>query len=160
MKRLILLTVLAGLPQPADFSVGSEISNFCTPYGFITPLLIQGQGAMNVEFHHDRTESEEHYPRSPYAADIRSTKKRYYFSLNGVYAVIDQLILECSLDVFPGQTRVTNRCTWFSDISDGPTGATDKQHSRFAVFPRLEVCFRPQTNVEFYGVFHFNREKA
>jgi hypothetical protein len=138
---------------------GSELSNFFTPSGFRTPLLLQGQGAINVEFHHDRTESEEHHPRDLRAIDIRSTKKRYYLSLNGVYAVIDQLIFECGLDVLPGQTRATNRYTWFSDISGDSDGTTGKQHSRFAVFPRLEVSFRPQANMEFYGVIRFNKER-
>lgn len=137
-----------------------EFSNFFTPYGFRTPLLKQGQGALNVSFHYDRTESEEHYARSPYAgADIRSTRTRYYFSLNGLYAVIDELILECGLDVFPGQTRVTNWYPVFHGF-DSPTEGVNKQHSHFAASPRLEASFRPQTNVEFYGAFYFNKEKT
>jgi hypothetical protein len=138
----------------------SELSNFFTPSGFRTPLLIQDQGAMNVEFHYDRTESKEHHPRSLQAIDTRSTTKRYYFSLNGVYAVIDQLIIECGLDVLPGQTRVTTRYTWHTDVTNAPTGATEEQHSNFTVSPRLEVCFRPHTNTEFYGAFYFNKEKT
>jgi len=138
----------------------SEFSNFFTPYGFRTPLLKQGQGALNLEFHYDRFESEEHHPPGLRAIDTRSTTRRYYLSLNGVYAVIDQLILECGLDVLPGQTRATNRYTWFSDISGVSGGATEKQHSHFTVSPRLEASFRPQTNVEFYGAFLFNKEKT
>lgn len=138
----------------------SEFSNFFTPYGFRTPLLKQGQAALNAQFHHDRTESEEHHPRSLQAIDTRSTEKRYYFSLNGVYAVIDELILECGLDVLPGQTRVTNWLTWHSDVSGSPTERTDKQRSHFTISPRLEASFRPQTRVEFYGAFYFNKEKS
>lgn len=139
---------------------GSEFSNFFTPYGFRTPLLEQGQGALNVNFHHDRTESEEHHPRSLEAIDTRSTRKRYYFSLNWVYAASDELIVEPGLDVFPGQTRVTDRLKWYSDVSGSSGGRTDEQHSHFAVSPRLEGSFRPQTNVEFYGAFYLNKEKT
>ena len=72
---------------------------------------------------------------------------------------IDQLILECDLDIFPGQTRVTNRYRW-REYPDGFREETDKQHSDFTVSPRLGVSFRPRTNVEFFGAFFFNREKT
>jgi hypothetical protein len=138
----------------------SEFSNFFVPHGFKMPLLKQGQGALNAQFHHDRTESEEHHPRSLQAIDTRSTMKRYYFSLNGVYAVIDQLMVECGLDVLPGQSRVTDRLKWYSDVSGSPTETTEKQRSHFAVSPRLEVSFRPLTSVEFCWAFYFNKEKS
>jgi hypothetical protein len=138
---------------------GSEFSNFFTPYGFRTPVLQRGQYALNVNSRYERTESEEHYPQSIHRQNDRSVDKTYYFSLNGVYAVIDELILECDLDIFPGQTRVTNRYRW-REYPDGFREETDEQHSDFTVSPRLGVSFRPQTNVEFFGAFFFNKEKT
>lgn len=138
---------------------GSEFSNFLTPYGFRTPMLKQGQYALNVNTRYERIESEEHYPEGMSRLNDRSVDKTYYFSLNGVYAVIDELILESDLDIFPGQTRVTNRYRW-REYPEGFREETDEQHSHFTISPRLEVSFRPQTNVEFYGAFYFNKEKS
>ncbi len=153
-------TVLLKSSRHASFPIPeSEFSNFFTPDGFRNPLLKQGQGILNINLHYDRTESEEHYPRSSSASDVRSTQKRYYFSLNGVYAVIDQLILECGLDVFPGQTRMTTRYTWYPRFNGSSWETTEKQHSHFTVSPRVEVSLRPQRNVEFYGAFYLDKEK-
>jgi hypothetical protein len=138
---------------------GSEFSNFFTLYGFRTPMLQQGQYAVNVNSRYERTESEEHYPQSIHRENDRSLEKTYYFSLNGVYAVIDELIFECDLDIFPGQTRVTNRYRW-REYPEGFREETDEQHSDFTVSPRLEVSFRPQERLEFYGAFYFNKEKT
>lgn len=89
MKRLILLTVLAGLPQPVDFSVGSEVSNFLTPYGFRTPLSGKGQCALSSGSHYERTESEEDYPPS-----------------------------KGSLSLYPGQIRLTQWHPWFDPYEE------------------------------------------
>jgi hypothetical protein len=138
---------------------GSEFSNFFAPYGFRTPMLQQGQYAVNVNSRYERTESEEHYPQSIHRENDRSLDKTYYFSLNGVYAVIDQLIFECDLDIFPGQTRVTNRYRW-REYPEGFREEIDEQHSHFMVSPRLTISCRPQTNVEFFGAFSFNAGKT
>jgi hypothetical protein len=137
---------------------GSEFSNFFTSYGFRTPMLKGGQYALNVNSCYERTESKEHYPENMHRHNDRSVDKTYYFSLNGVYAVLDELIIECNLDVFPGLTNVTSWYRLDSDIIGASWELEDKQHSHFTVSPHFEVCFRPRINLELYGSFSLNKE--
>jgi hypothetical protein len=138
---------------------GPEFSNFFTPYGFRTPMLKRGQYALSFGFHYQRTESEEDYPSSTYESDVRSIGRTYYFSLNGVYAVSNKLILEGCVSLYPGQTRLTQWDPWFDPYEGGMGEIETKQRSDFAVSPGLEISLRPLENAEFYGSFYFGKEK-
>jgi hypothetical protein len=133
----------------------SGFSNFFTPSGFRTPLLKHGQGALNFETHYSQTDLEEHHQRGLMTAEYLTTTKRYYFSLNGLYAFLDQLVLEGGLDVFPGLTNVTS---WYRLDIIGASWELEEQHSHFTVSPHFEVCFRPRINLEFYGSFSLKKE--
>jgi len=140
----------------------AEFSDFFTPYRFSTPLLRKGQCALNANLHHSGAESEEHFDPGSSAGDNRFTLRVYRFSLGGVYALIDDLVLECGLDIFPGQTRVTRRLGrpshqyWYYYVG----GQESEERYHFTISPRLEVSFRPRAGMEFYGSFRFNEEKA
>jgi hypothetical protein len=125
---------------------GLEFSNFFTPYGFRTPLLKQGQYALSVGSHYQRTESEEDYPSSRRESQVRSIDKTYYFYLNGVYAVTNKLILEGSLSFYPGQTRLTQRDPWFDPYEEVMGEIETKQRSDFAVSPALEISLPSISN--------------
>jgi hypothetical protein len=139
---------------------GLEFSDFFTPYGFRTPLLKQGQYALSFGSHYQRTESEEDYPSGTLEFDVRSIDRTYYFSLDGVYAVSNKLILEGNLSLYPGQTRFTQWDPWFGPYEEGMGEIETKQRSDFAVSPGLEISLRPLENAEFYGSFYFNKEKS
>jgi hypothetical protein len=154
-------TVLGGLKTARISS--SELSNFLTPYGFKTPLLKQGQYAINLGSFYERDESEYDIP-STSATHYESVWKNYYFLLNGIYAATDRLIFESTLCLYPGQTIFTSRHTevWYNPLSGNLVTGEDKdeRNSSFAISPRFNVSFRPKANIEFYGIFYFNKEKA
>jgi hypothetical protein len=140
----------------------TEFSNFFTPSGFRTPLLKQGQGALNVKAHYSQTDLVEHYPPYPpillTKRDAGSTIKRYYFSFNGPYAFFDCLIIEGGLDVFPGLTNITSWEKSESTISGFTGESKDKQHTHVTISPHFEVCYRPRKKLELYGTFSLNKE--
>ena len=155
MKRLFLLTLLFYFLPMSSPVLSLELSNFFTPYGFRTPLLKQGQYALNFNSYYDRAESERDYTGG-FISHYESIYKRYYFSINGIYAATDKLIFQGGLALHPGQTHLTSRST---STFDPPMDEEDKLHSNFNISPSFNVSFRPQTNMEFYGTFDFSKEK-
>ena len=104
MRKLFPLIILIYLSLVAPLASGSDISNFFTPYGFRTPLLQQGQFALNFNPHYLRQEFGEN-PPSGYGRHIDSISKRYGLSLNAVYAVTDELSFQSMVILYPDQTR-------------------------------------------------------
>lgn len=158
MKRILFSTVLACLVLVGMPASSLELSNFVTPYGFRAPLLKQGQYVLNLNSHYYKSESE--YDTPMYVTKhSESTWRTYYLSLNGVYAVTDQLIFTGSFDMYPAQISATRRRTEQFDPYIDRRTYEYRDHSSFNISPRLNLSFRPEANMELYGTFYFNREK-
>jgi len=146
---LSLVYVFSVIPRPI---LSFEISNFFTPYYFSTPQLKQGQGAFGFRANYNRSKSKSRTENYKYKN--ASISKNYYFSLNGIYAISNQLAFEGNLYLYPGQTTNT---WWSSQMSYDSTEFKEegKSHNAVRVSPRLNVSFKPKTNIEFFGSFNF-----
>ncbi len=129
----------------------SDLYNYLVPCGFQAPLLKQGQYSLNFRTHYYKTESEYEYFEGIFHRS-ECSNKTYSFSVDGIYAVTDQLILRSSLELRPEQTRSIYR-------RSNTTSSEDKLTSDFAVSPNFTVSFRPLNNMEFYGIFSYDKEK-
>ena len=136
---------------PADFfePFCHNISDFFTPYGFRTPVLRQGQYALNFNYHYGKSESEGPNP-PPSGYYLKATEKMYYFSLGGVYAPFNWVVFEANLDFCPGQASMSYRYT----VAGGGTWYTNNDRSDFTVFPGVAVSLRPKANLEVFGSLH------
>ncbi|KPK98676.1 MAG: hypothetical protein AMJ90_09870 [candidate division Zixibacteria bacterium SM23_73_2] len=153
MKRLFILFALICFLIVSAPAFSSEISNFFYPYGFKTPLLKGGQWASSIAYHYRKDESWRDPLNDPfYSKNIRKTQ---FFSLRSVYALVDRIILETSLDFFPEQTRVT----YWNGNHPKPLELISKNRSNFFISPSFDVSFRPKRNIDIFGTFYCSKEK-
>lgn len=148
------LSILGSFTRRARPDPSSDFCDFFTPYGFRTPVLRQGQCAVNLNYHYGRSESEGPYPAA-FGYSLETTEKMYYLSLSGSGAAFDWLVFEAGVVFCPAQDRATHRT-----IVEGPTTwyLLDEK-SDFAVLPSLAVSIRPRSNLEFFGGLSYAEEK-
>jgi hypothetical protein len=147
-------SVLGSFMRRTRPDLSSDLCDFLIPYGFRTPMLRQGQYALNLNYHNGRSESEgPNPPASGYS--LETTEKMYYLSLIGACAAFDWLVFEAGVDFCPAQDRATYRTI----VEGHTTWYLLDEKSDFAMFPGLVVSIRPRLNLELFGGLSRTDEK-